>query len=146
MAEKKPQTLANHGRLVPLYHFVLSLILLVNLAWAGWRVFRDFSAETCLTFVVAFGLILLFYYCRAFPLAVQDRLIRLEERLRLTEVLPDDLRSRIGEISPDQLIGLRFAPEEELAGLVREILEGKLADRRAVKRQIQDWKPDYYRC
>ena len=146
MAEKKPQTLANHLRFVPLYHFLLALMLLANLGWSGWQLWRDFSAAGVMALITALALILLFYFARAFPLHVQDRLIRLEERLRLSSVLPAELGARVGELTPDQLIGLRFAPDEELEELVPRALDGELDGRQAIKKAIKSWRPDYYRC
>ena len=146
MAETKSQSYANHLQFVPLYHFVLALLLVVNLGWSGWRLWRDPSSATGMGLLLAVALVLLFYFARAFPLNVQDRLIRLEERLRLAEVLPSEQTGRIGELSPDQLIGLRFAPDEELAELVPRVLAGELADRKAIKKAIKSWRPDHYRC
>ncbi len=146
MAETKPQTYANHLRFVPLYHFVLALLLVVHLGWTGWRLWRDPSSGTAMGLLLAVALVLLFYFARAFPLNVQDRLIRLEERLRLAEMLPPEEAGRIGELSPDQLIGLRFAPDDELAELVPRVLAGELSDRKAIKQAIRNWRPDHYRC
>jgi hypothetical protein len=146
MADTKPQNFSNHRRFVPLYHFVLSLILLINLVWTGWGFFKSPSGGALVGLVLAVGLLLLFYYARGFALAVQDRLIRLEERLRMQEVLPDDLKGRIMELSPGHLIGLRFAPDEELPGLVREVLDGKLEGREAIKKKVKSWRADHYRA
>ena len=146
MADKQPQNFSNHARFVPLYHFVLSLILLINLGLAGWRLYKDFSGTSLFGLVLALGLILLYYYSRAFPLAVQDRLIRLEERIRLREVLPEELKDRVLEISPDNLIGLRFASDEELPGLVRQVLDGSLDGRLAIKKRVENWREDHYRA
>ena len=146
MAGRKPQTFANHTRFVPLFHFVLALMLLVNLVWAGWRLFKTASGESAMALVVALALILLFYYARAFPLHVQDRLIRLEERMRLAEVLPPELAGRVGELTPGQLIGLRFAADAELAELVPRVLDGTLRGRQEIKKAIRDWRPDDFRC
>ncbi len=146
MAEKKPQTYANHLRFVPLFHYVLSLLLLVNLGWAGWRLFRGRSLGDVVALLTAVALVLLFYYARDFPLRVQDRLIRLEERLRLAQVLPAELRERIAELTPEQLIALRFAADEELAELVPRVLDGGLRGRTEIKKAIKHWRPDDYRC
>lgn len=146
MAEKMPQNYANHRRLVPMYHFVLSLIFLINLLASGWRLFKHPSVWTGISFVVALGLIGVLLYSRTFPLHVQDRLIRLEERLRLMEILPGDLKSRISELKEPQLIGLRFAPDEEVPDLVRQVLDGKLTGREEIKKAVKNWRPDYFRC
>lgn len=107
---------------------------------------RSFSAESVISLLLAVGLLLLWYYTRIFPLAVQDRLIRLEMRLRMQQVLPADLRSRIPEFSVGQLIALRFASDAELPALSRKVLDEKLTDRKAIKRLIQNWQPDFLRA
>ncbi len=143
---KTRQTYANHRRFVPLYHYLAATLLFVYLLWSLWRLFRGFGVDSLMQLVLAVALALLFYYTRGFPLAVQDRLIRLEMRLRLREVLPADLASRVLEITPDQLIGLRFASDAELPGLVREVLDRKLTGREEIKKRIRDWEPDEYRA
>jgi hypothetical protein len=145
MAEKKPQTYANHSRLVPMYHVVLFLILVVNLFWSGWLLFQHPEFSTVMNLLLAIAFLILFLYARLFALAAQDRLIRLEERLRLQEILPQDLKSRIGDLTEDQLIGLRFASDGEVADLVRQVLDGKLSSRKEIKQAIKTWRPDYYR-
>lgn len=145
MAEKKPQTYANHARLVPMYHVVLFLILTVNLIWSGWLLFQNFAFSTVMNLLMAAAFIILFFYARLFALAAQDRLIRLEERLRLREILPEDLVPRIGELTEDQLIGLRFASDGEVADLVRQVLDGRLVRRKEIKQAIKTWRPDTYR-
>jgi len=82
---------------------------------------------------------------RIFALTAQDRLIRLEMRLRLKEILPNDLRGRILELTPDQLIGLRFASDAEMPDLVREVLTNGIQEREVIKRKIRDWQGDYLR-
>ncbi|MCP4204806.1 MAG: hypothetical protein GY769_23095 [bacterium] len=145
MAEKKPQSLANHRRFVPMYHVVLFLILVVNLVWSAWHLYKQPGVAATMNLLVAFGLGILFLYARTFPLAAQDRLIRLEERLRLAEILPEDLKGRIGDLKEGHLIGLRFASDEEVPDLVRQVLDGKLKGREDIKKAIKNWRPDYYR-
>ena len=138
------QTYANHQRFVPLYHFVTSILLLANLVYATWITVSRFSVEHLITLLAAVALVLVFWYVRAFALGVQDRVIRLEERLRLARLLPDDLRARIDDYSTDQLIGLRFAADAELPDLARRALQERL-DRDAIKRAVRDWRPDHQR-
>ena len=138
------QSLKNHARYVPLYHFVLSLMILVYLGHAIWSLVKGTGGA--MNVLLGVILVLLFYYTRGFPLAVQDRLIRLEMRLRLREVLPETLHGRILDITPDQLIGLRFASDAELPELVARVLDGSLAKRQEIKRAIRDWQADEYRC
>lgn len=140
------QSFENHARLVPGFHFVTFGILVLNLAGAVYRLIRAFSGEALLGAALAFALILLFFYARIFALTVQDRVIRLEERLRMERLLPDDLKARIGEFSPGQLVALRFASDAELAGLARRVLDEKIEDRKAIKRMVQTWRPDFLRA
>lgn len=140
------QSFENHARLVPGFHFVTFGILVLNLAGAVYRLIRAFSGEALLGAALAFALILLFFYARIFALTVQDRVIRLEERLRMERLLPDDLKARVGEFSPGQLVALRFASDAELAGLARRVLDEKIEDRKAIKRMVQTWRPDFLRA
>ncbi len=146
MAEKPAQNYANHRRFVPLYHFVLFGVLVVNLLWAVVRAVKGFSFETAWGVVMALALLVIFFFLRLFPLTVQDRVIRLEMRLRLKEVLPGDLRPRILELTPSQLIGLRFASDAELPELVREVLTNNIQEREVIKRKVRDWQADHLRC
>lgn len=139
-----PQTFANHQRFVPLYHFVASTLLFANLVYATWATVSRFSVERVIALLTAVALVLVFWYARAFALGVQDRVIRLEERLRLARLLPEDLRLRIDEYATDQLIGLRFASDAELPELARRALQERL-DRETIKRAIRDWKADHQR-
>ncbi len=145
MAEKKPQSFANHRKFVPMYHGVLFLILVVNFIWAAWHLYKNPGMAATMNLAVGFALLILFLYARTFPLKAQDRVIRLEERMRLMEVLPEDLRGRIQELSEGQLIGLRFASDGEAGDLVRQILDGKLKGREDIKKTIKTWRPDYFR-
>jgi len=85
------------------------------------------------------------FLARIFALGVQDRVIRLEERLRYARLLPDDLRARIGEFTINQLVALRFACDAELPVLARKVLDTKMNERKAIKRMVQNWRPDYQR-
>lgn len=145
MAEKKPQTLANHAKFVPLYHFVTSTILVVNLGWRVWQLFTEWSGfASVMQVLVAVAFIFVFFYARIFPLQAQDRVIRLEERLRMERLLPDDLKGRISELHRRQYVALRFASDDELADRVREALDEKLSEK-DIKHRIQTWRPDYHR-
>lgn len=145
MADKKPQSLSNHRRFVPMYHGVLFLILIVNLVWSAWHLYKQPSGGATIGLLLAIGLCIFFLYARTFPLAAQDRLIRLEERMRLAELLPEDLKGRIGELKEGHLIGLRFASDEEVPDLVRQVLDGKLKGREDIKKAIKTWRPDTFR-
>ncbi len=145
------QSYANHRRLVPGFHFVTLGILAVNLLWSLYRLFRPYSEEVpvidrILAVLVAGGLAGLAYYVRMFPLAVQDRVIRNEMHARLEAALPPDLRPRIGELRRGQIDALRFAGDEELPELTRQILDGKLTKGDEIKRAVRSWRADHLRA
>lgn len=146
MADRVPQTFANHARFVPLFHFVAFGILVVNLVWHLYLMFRFFSWTSVLGALVAFALGLLAWYTRTFSLTVQDRVIRLEERLRLARLLPADLAGRIDELSVGQLCALRFASDEEVAELTRQVLADNIRNRAEIKKRIRSWRADHLRA
>ena len=146
MAQRESQNFANHRRIVPLYHVGIFGILAVNLIWRVVQLVRGASWETLLDLAVAIALLGLSFYARLFALTVQDRIIRLEMRLRLKEILPADLRGRIDELTRDQFVALRFAGDAEVPDLFREVLTNNIGNRDEIKRRIKDWAPDYLRC
>lgn len=138
---------ASHRAYDPKFHFVAVPILGINILvrlvlaimhptlWIAWW-----------DLLVAFALGLVAWVVRAYPARVQDRVIRTEELLRLERVLPADLRPRIGELSSGDLIGLRFAPDDEIPDLVRAILAGECKGREAIKQRIKgSWRADKMR-
>jgi len=141
----KPQNLANHARYVPLFHFVLSAMLVLYLAWTVRHVIIAPRAQHWVDLMMALAFVIMFIYMRQFPITVQDRVIRLEETLRLQRLAPD-LAKRAGEFSPDQLVSLRFACDEEFPTLARKVLDEKLMDRAAIKKLVKTWRPDYLRA
>jgi hypothetical protein len=145
LRERKPQTFANHARFVPLFHFVTFGLLVLNLLYGIYAVFRWPTWHAGIDLLLAIALVLFAWSVRSFDTRLQDRIIRLEMRLRLLQVLPEELRGRIGELRVGQLIALRFAPDAELPGLVREVLEGRLQRGSEIKQRIQTWEPDYFR-
>lgn len=146
MAQPTPQTFENHGRIVPAYHFVTFGILVINLLWSLYRAIRFLSFDAVVAVLLAAALLILFFCARIFVLTVQDRVIRLEMRLRMEKLLPADLRARILEFTPSQLIALRFAPDEELPDLARKVLAENLTDRKTIKKMIKNWNADYLRA
>jgi hypothetical protein len=140
------QNFQNHAKTVPQFHFVAAPIFFFNAIWSIVRLVRHLSAENAVSVLVAIALVILCFQARLFALRVQDRVIRLEMRLRLQEVLPADLRLRIPELTLGQLIALRFASDAELPGLTRKILDERIADRKAIKQMIQNWQPDMLRA
>ncbi len=145
MGGPTPQTYENHTRTVFGYHRVGLGILLINFGWSVYRLIRAFSFDAMVGLLLAILLFLIFFYARIFALTAQDRVIRLEMILRLKELLPEDLRPRIKDFTAGQLIALRFASDEELPELARKVLADNLTDRKAIKRMIKNWKPDYLR-
>jgi hypothetical protein len=140
------QNFQNHARFVPAFHFVVLPILLLNLLWSIGRAIHSFSFGTAVSLLVSIALLLLALTARIFALTVQDRVIRLEMRLRLRDVLPADLRVRIPEFSVAQLVSLRFASDRELPALAQKVLDEKMADRKMIKKMIEDWQPDLLRA
>jgi uncharacterized membrane protein YciS (DUF1049 family) len=134
-------------RFVPLYHFFALPILLINF---GTRVYfwikAGFGLSHFLPILLAAALFLGVLYARLFALSVQDRLIRLEERLRYERVLPEELRWRADELSVNQFVSLRFASDDELPALMKKVLDEKVTSRRTIKQLIKNWRPDYLRA
>ena len=143
------QSYRNHRKFVPAFHFLAFGILVVNLVWAIWRLVQGAGLplpDRVWGVVMAIALLLLIWYTRTFPLIVQDRVIRLEERLRLAQLLPPDLAPRIGELSTGQLVALRFASDEEIPELTRSVLDEKIRSREEIKKRIRHWRPDHLRA
>ncbi|MBS1785907.1 MAG: hypothetical protein JST24_10800 [Acidobacteria bacterium] len=138
------QSYAHHRRWDPLYHIGVFLLSAVNFFVMVAALFRHPSLGMAWVCVLSAALVLFTGKVRAYALHNQNRLIRLEERLRLQAMLPDGLRSRILELSEGQLVGLRFASDAELADRVRETLDEKLSGEQ-IKKRIQVWRPDEYR-
>jgi hypothetical protein len=145
MADPVKQTYANHARIVPGYHYAVTGLIVVNAAYRLVMLFNVPGLATLVDLLLALGVAGVAWYARIFALAAQDRVIRLEMRLRLREVLPPDLQPRVAELRPRHLVALRFASDAELPGLVRDVLDGKLKDGRSIKQAIQDWQGDYLR-
>ena len=140
----KPQSLANHMKFDPPFHFFVLPVLLVNIFVVAFLFFRLPGLGGAWIVVVSVALMVFAGRTRSFVTHLQDRIIRLEERLRLANVLQEPLRSRINELTDSQLIGLRFASDAELPALVQRALDEKLS-RRDIKKAIVEWRPDYAR-
>lgn len=139
------QSFESHAKMVPLYHYVATALLVVPTGYFGWTLLEDFTVPGLMLLLFALGVNILGFFTRAFPLGVQDRLIRLEERLRMQRLLPPDLREQHETIATDHLIALRFAHDDELEDLVRRILAGELNDRKSIKRAVKNWRADHDR-
>ena len=139
------QNLQNHARYVPGYHFVLLFLILALLVWTTRAALQHVSAATLVPMFVSVALFLNAWYARAFALTVQDRVIRLEMRLRMQAVAPQQA-ARFEEFSPGQLTALRFAGDAELPALAQQVLDGKLVKSAEIKKQITAWRADYLRA
>jgi hypothetical protein len=140
------QSLKNHAKLVPAFHFFVLPVFALNLVLSIEHCVRFFSFDSLIAALVALALEVGALYGRLFALTVQDRVIRLEMRLRMQQLLPAELRGRIPEFTVSQLVALRFASDAELPALARKVLDEKLTDRKAIKKMIQTWEPDYLRA
>jgi Family of unknown function (DUF6526) len=140
------QNFENHTKLVPAFHFIVLPILVLNVVWSLERVIHNFSFGTIVSLLVSIALLLLAFTARIFALTVQDRVIRLEMRLRMQQLLSPDLQLRIPEFTVDQLVSLRFASDQELPELAQKVLADKVMDRKAIKSMIHDWQPDLLRA
>lgn len=139
------QSFKNHGRFVPIYHGVALPILGINSVWTIRRALTHPAWDTAIAALVGIALIIVALFARVFALTVQDRVIRLEMRLRLRELLPPDLAGRIAEFTPGQLVALRFAGDRELPALARRVLDERLTNRKAIKQMVEEWQADHLR-
>ncbi len=144
MSQPKPQTYANHARIDPAFHYFLLPVLLITWIATMVHLARHPHLGSAWHVVLAFALILVALKSRMYALQSQDRVIRLEERMRLSMLLQEPLRARIGDLTERQLIGLRFASDAEIPALVARALSEKLTQKQ-IKQAIQNWRPDHFR-
>jgi hypothetical protein len=140
-----PQTYSSHTRWHPPFHFFLGPVMLINLIWAVVQFARSPGWTTGWSIIMAIALVVLTALVRVNPLKVQDRLIRLEERVRHQRLLPTELAREAEALRPSQLVALRFAHDDELENIVREVLEGRLTKPAEIKRAIKVWRADTFR-
>ena len=140
------QSYKNHARFLPPYHFFVMPVLLVNFLNTGRHLFQQMTLHNAWEVVFALGLLALGLFSRVQALTVQDRVIRLEERLRLRQLLPPDLHPHIDTLTHRQLVALRFASDQELADLVRDVIAGQLATPKDIKLKVRNWRPDFLRA
>ena len=141
------QTFASHVRWVPGFHYFVMPVIVLNFGWSiyRWRA-TGFSLDAFISVLTAAALMMLMFYARLFALKVQDRVIRLEERLRLEKLLPADLKPRIEEFTCGQLVAMRFASDAELPALARKVLTDNIRGGKAIKQMVQSWRADYLRA
>ena len=141
------QNFANHAKTVPAFHFFVLPVLILNIGWSiyRWKTLL-WSIDGGIWVLTSVALLVGFLCARMFALSVQDRVIRLEERLRCERLLPQHLHARIVEFEPGQLISLRFASDAEFPTLAQKVLDEKMKDRKTIKQQIKNWRSDYLRA
>ncbi len=144
MSKTVTQTLKNHGRLDPAFHIFTFALYLLNLAFAIVHEIHYKNYSSLWYLVLSLLVIVPILRLRQYPLKVQDRIIRLEERLRLQALAPTEWHSQIYRLSEDQLIGLRFAADEEVVELAKQALEHNL-NRKQIKERIKEWRADEWR-
>ena len=138
------QNFKKHARTDPMFHGFLFIGALILLGCSIYALVRQPDWWGAVRVFGVLWAIILMFKVRLYALKVQDRVIRLEERLRLAQLLPDATRGRIGELSEPQLIALRFASDGEVAGLVQQTLDGKW-DPKQIKSAVKVWRPDFFR-
>lgn len=147
MSKSSQQNLKNHGRLDPPFHVVLFFILVANLIFSIIHMIHhraDAYYAGPWFVLLSLAVFIPFWKLRTYPLKVQDRVIRLEERIRLQALAPTEWHSQIYKLSEDQLIGLRFAADDEVVELAKQALEHNL-NRKQIKQRIKSWRADNWR-
>jgi hypothetical protein len=138
------QSFASHAKFDPPFHFFVLPVLLINILIVGYLLSRHPGIGGAWLLLVSVALFVLAGRVRSWATHLQDRVIRVEERIRLSAILPEPLRLRIAELSDSQIVGLRFASDTELPTLFQRALDEKLS-RSDIKKAISDWRPDYSR-
>jgi len=138
------QNLKNHGRIHVPFHVVTFFVLIANLVFAIAHDVRHFGIWNSWVIVLSVVVFIPFFLIRIYPLKVQDRVIRLEERLRLQALAPAEWHAQIYRLTEEQLIGLRFAADDEVVELAKKALEENL-NRKQIKERIRSWRPDTWR-
>ncbi len=144
MSESAPQNLKNHGRLHVPFHIITLFALLANLVIAIVYAVHHFSFYSAWLVFLSIVVFVPYFIIRLYPLKVQDRVIRLEERLRLQALAPSEWHTQIYRLSEDQLIALRFAGDDEVLELAKQALEHNL-NRKQIKERIKNWRADNWR-
>jgi hypothetical protein len=144
MSKSEPQGFKNHARFDPIFHFFLAWISLASIIIAIVYAVHQPGFYSAWLAVVALAAFLALFKLRSYPMKVQDRAIRLEERLRLQALAPAEWHTQIYRLSEDQLIGLRFASDDEVVELANQALEHNL-NRKQIKERIESWRPDFWR-
>jgi signal transduction histidine kinase len=140
-----PQTFANHTRWHPPFHFFVIPVMIINFFWAVVVFVKAPDKNSGWWIVVSLALLVLAFFTRTYSLKVQDRVIRLEEKLRFQQLLSPSLQQQCDALSAPQIVALRFAPDEELEALVSAVVTGKLTKPADIKQAIKNWRSDTFR-
>ena len=140
------QSYRKHTRFLPPFHFFVMPVLLINFINAGRHLWLAPTLHTAWEVVLAVALVMLALMSRVQAVTAQDRVIRLEMRLRLRGLLPPELQPNVEALTHRQLVALRFASDAEMAELVRDVADGKLATPKEIKMRIKSWQPDWLRA
>lgn len=144
MSKQDPQNLKNHARFDPPFHFFLAIVVFANLVIAIVHLVRHPHWHAAWVLVLSLAAVVLVFKMRLYALKVQDRVIRLEERIRLQALAPSEWHTQIYRLTEDQMIGLRFAADDEVVELAKHALEHNL-NRKQIKERIKSWRADYWR-
>jgi hypothetical protein len=144
MAGQTAQTYANHTRWDPAYHFFVVPVAGINVVVTIWNLIKSPSLAAGWFVILAIAAVVAVLKLRIYPIKAQDRIIRLEERLRLGQLLAGPLRSRIGDLTEGQLVGLRFASDGDVPVLVEKAL-GSGMSQKEIKQAVASWRADYFR-
>jgi hypothetical protein len=145
MAEQEQQNYKNHTRWYPLVHFVIMPLVVVNLGWQIYMLTQERTIDRAESLLMAIVIGLIVLTARLQALKVQDRVIRLEEKLRYRQMLSAELAEKACAMSPGKMIALRFASDEELNDLVQKVLNNELQTGGDIKQAVQNWRGDYLR-
>jgi hypothetical protein len=142
----KEQDFKNHARILPEFHILGFLLLFANLIWALYRLSRGVNGDAIVQLGLAVAVLVMMGSLRGQILTVQDRVIRMEMRLRLAQVLPASLHPSIVTLTHKELVALRFASDSELQALVQQVLAGDLKTQKDIKSRVKNWQADYLRA
>jgi hypothetical protein len=145
-AMSQTQSLKNHARTIPGYHYFVLGVLAANVVWTTYRAITGFSGDRLMSMLVAVALVVLAVYARVFALTVQDRVIRNEMHDRLRRLLPPPMHSSIDDLTLGQLVALRFASDAELPELCTQVVNERIKDRGKIKKMIKNWRADLIRA
>jgi hypothetical protein len=140
------QNYQNHVRRTPAIYGIAFLVLLVNILWSGYRMIVAFSFDSVLALLVAVAIVIVLFAARTQTLTVQNRVIRLEERLRYERLLTPDVAARAAALPLPQIIALRFASDVELSALLADVFAGQLTAPKDIKMRVKDWRADFLRA